>query len=171
MNAPKLMVKSPTGRYIVATKTDILQAHAHLLAMAELPKQYSLESPHAVRSFLVNAYGLYDYEIFGMIMLDNRHRLIRVAELFRGTIDGASVHPREVVKTALDNNAAAVVLFHNHPSGIVDPSQADELITMRLKDALNMVDIRVLDHIIVTNKVCASFAERGLSSWAMAHGD
>ncbi len=159
---PRLMVKSPAGHYVVATKADILAAHAHILAEAELPKQYALESPQATRAYLRNVYGLYDHEIFGMIMLDNRHRLIRVEVMFRGTIDGASVHPREVVKTALENNAAAVVLFHNHPSGVVEPSQADELITMRLKDGLNLVDIRVLDHIIVTRTSHVSFAERGL---------
>jgi DNA repair protein RadC len=102
------------------------------------------------------------FEVFCCLFLDNRHRLIAFDELFRGTIDGASVHPREVVRQALQRNAAAVILAHNHPSGVAEPSQADELITHRLKDALALVDIRVLDHLIVGDSRCTSFAERGL---------
>ena len=102
------------------------------------------------------------HELFCCLHLDNRHRLIAFDELFRGTIDGASVHPREVVKQALARNAAAVILAHNHPSGVAEPSQADELITRRLREALALVDIRVLDHCIVADTGCLSFAERGL---------
>ena len=102
------------------------------------------------------------HEVFCCVYLDNRHRVIAFEELFRGTIDGASVHPREVVKHALSKNAAAVILVHNHPSGICEPSQADELITRRLKDALGLVDIRVLDHLIIGDERCESLAERGL---------
>jgi DNA repair protein RadC len=94
--------------------------------------------------------------------LDVRHRLIAFEELFRGTVDGASVHRREVVKQALARNAAAVILAHNHPAGVAEPSEADELITHRLRDALALVDVRVLDHIIVGDGRCMSFAERGL---------
>jgi DNA repair protein RadC len=95
-------------------------------------------------------------------LLDKRHRLIEYVELFRGTIDGASVHPREVVKLALAKNAAAILLAHPHPSGVAEPSQADELITQRLKDALSLVDIRVLDHLVVGGGDVISMAERGL---------
>jgi len=95
-------------------------------------------------------------------LLDARHRLIEFVELFRGTIDGASVHPREVVKLALARGAAAVVVVHNHPSQIAEPSQADELITRRLKDALQLIDVRVLDHLVVAGSNVLSFAERGL---------
>jgi DNA repair protein RadC len=95
-------------------------------------------------------------------LLDSRHRLIEYVELFRGTIDGASVHPREVVKLALAKNAAALVLAHPHPSGVAEPSQADELITKRLVSALSLVDIRVLDHMIIAGGEVISFAERGL---------
>ena len=102
------------------------------------------------------------HEVFCCVYLDNRHRVIAFEELFRGTIDGASVHPREVVKHALARNAAALILVHNHPSGLAEPSQADELITRRLKEALALVDIRVLDHLVVGDGVCESFAERGL---------
>jgi DNA repair protein RadC len=95
-------------------------------------------------------------------LLDKRHRLIEYVELFRGTIDGASVHPREVVKLALAKNAAALLLAHPHPSGVAEPSQADELITQRLKNALALVDIRVLDHLIIAGGDVISMAERGL---------
>ena len=100
--------------------------------------------------------------MFCCLYLDNRHRLIAFDELFRGTIDGASVHPREVVREALAHNAAALILAHNHPSGVAEPSRADELITQRLRDALALVDIRVLDHLIVAGPETLSFAERGL---------
>jgi DNA repair protein RadC len=102
------------------------------------------------------------YEVFCCLFLDNRNRVIRLEELFRGTIDGASVHPREVVRQALACNAAAVILAHNHPSGIAEPSQADEFITRRLRGALALVDIRVLDHLIIGDGTAVSFAERGL---------
>jgi len=101
-------------------------------------------------------------EVFAVMFLDNRHRLLAYEELFFGTIDGASVHPREVVKAALAHNAAAVILSHNHPSGVAEPSQADQRITQRLKDALGLVDVRVLDHLIVGEGEPVSFAERGL---------
>ncbi len=103
-----------------------------------------------------------DHEVFCCLFLDNRHRVICFDEVFRGTLDGASVHPRDVVKLALARNAAAVILAHNHPSGVAEPSQADELITGRLREALALVDIRVLDHIVVGDAACVSFAERGL---------
>jgi DNA repair protein RadC len=102
------------------------------------------------------------YEIFACLFLDNRHRIIVFEELFRGTIDGASVHPREVVRRALHHNAAAVILSHNHPSGIAEPSQADERITKRLKSALELVDIRLLDHLIIGDGQAVSLARRGL---------
>ena len=101
-------------------------------------------------------------EVFGALFLDNRNRVIKLAELFQGTIDGASVYPRVVVERALALNAAAVVLFHNHPSGVAEPSQADEIITHRLREALALVDVRVLDHFVVTGGDSVSFAERGL---------
>jgi DNA repair protein RadC len=102
-----------------------------------------------------------EHEVFACIYLDSRHRPIACEELFRGTIDGTSVHTREVVKRALVHNAAAVILAHNHPSGVAEPSQADELITRRLKEALALVDIRVLDHLIVGSGLVESMAERG----------
>ena len=101
------------------------------------------------------------HEVFAFLMLDNRNRVIAFREMFRGTIDGASVYPREVVKQALADNAAAVIFAHNHPSGVGEPSQADIRITDRLKKALDLVDIRVLDHVIVGDSVTC-FAEQGL---------
>ena len=100
--------------------------------------------------------------MFAALFLDNRHRVIRYEELFRGTIDGASVHPREVVKAALKLNAAALIFAHNHPSGVAEPSHADERLTRRLRDALGLVDIRVLDHVVIGDQQMVSFAERGL---------
>lgn len=103
----------------------------------------------------------YPHEVFACLFLDNQHRLIRFEELFRGTIDGASVYPREVVRMALHHNAAALIFAHNHPSGIAEPSQADIQITRRLKSALELVDIRVLDHIIVGDADTTSLAQLG----------
>ena len=122
----------------------------------------SLSSPKATRDYLTLKLRTLEREVFAVIFLDKRHRLISYQEMFQGTIDGASVHPREVVKEALKQNAAAVILAHPHPSGVAEPSQADEFITQRLKDALGLVDIRVLDHIIVAGGDTTSFAERGL---------
>jgi DNA repair protein RadC len=99
--------------------------------------------------------------VFACLFLDNRHRVIAFEELFRGTIDGASVHPREVVKHALHHNAAALILAHNHPSGVAEPSRADVQITRRLVAALGLVDIRVLDHLVIGDTEAVSLAERG----------
>lgn len=122
----------------------------------------ALANPRATREFVRMRLRDLPYEVFCCVYLDNRHRVIGFEELFRGTIDGASVHPREVLRHALARNAAAIILVHNHPSGLAEPSQADELITRRLKEALSLVDIRVLDHLVVGDAVCESFAERGL---------
>ena len=122
----------------------------------------SLSPPRATRDFLVARLRDLEHEVFCCLYLDNRHRLIHFEELFRGTIDGASVHPREVVKQALQWNSAAVIVAHNHPSGIAEPSQADELITQRVKQALALVDIRLLDHVIVGDGTSVSLAERGV---------
>jgi DNA repair protein RadC len=122
----------------------------------------ALDSPEAARGFLLAQLRDRPYEVFCCLHLDTRHRLIAFEEMFRGTIDGASVHPREVVRQTLARNSAAVIFAHNHPSGVAEPSQADELITQRLRDALALVDVRVLDHLIIGGERCMSFAERGL---------
>ena len=120
-----------------------------------------MTSPRVVRDFLTVKLGTVEHESFCVLLLDSRHRLIEYVELFRGTIDGANVYPREVVKLALAKNAAALVVAHPHPSGIAEPSHADELISQRLKEALSLVDIRLLDHIIIAGGVAVSLAERG----------
>ena len=121
-----------------------------------------LSNPEATRNYLRLRLADYRNEVFGSLFLDNRHRIIAMRELFQGTIDGASIHPRVVVQQALEANAAAMVLFHNHPSGVAEPSHADEAITRRLKEALALVDVRVLDHFVVSAGESVSFAERGL---------
>lgn len=137
---------------------ELTRRHYHELMKHSSP----LSNPRATREYLRMKLRDLPYEVFCCLYLDNRHRVIHFSELFRGTIDGASVHPREVVKDALARNAAAVILCHNHPSGVAEPSHADEVITQRLKSALALVDIRLLDHLIVGDGVCESFAERGL---------
>ena len=122
----------------------------------------ALNAPEATRKFLVAQLRDRPYEVFCCLLLDVRHRLIAFEEMFRGTIDGATVHAREVVRFAMTHNSAAVIFAHNHPSGVTEPSQADELTTQRLREALALVDVRVLDHIIVGDGRCLSFAERGL---------
>lgn len=121
-----------------------------------------LENPQQTRNFLSSRLRDYSFEVFSCLYLDNRHRVIQFEELFRGTINGASVHPREVVKKALGHNAAAVIFAHNHPSGVAEPSEADRHITQQLTDALALVDVRVLDHVVVGDGASVSFAERGL---------
>ena len=121
-----------------------------------------LSKPDETRDFLRLRLADYRNEVFGCLFLDNRHRIIAVRELFQGTIDGASVYPRVVVQQAMEVNAAAMVFFHNHPSGVAEPSHADEAITRRLKDALALVDVRVLDHFVISAGESVSFAERGL---------
>ena len=121
-----------------------------------------LRSPEDTRRFLTSRLGTYPHEVFAGLFLDNRHRVIHARELVRGTIDGAAVYPREVVRQALEDNAAAVIFAHNHPSGVAEPSQADISLTRRLKEALGLVDIRVLDHMVVGHGEVVSLAERGL---------
>jgi DNA repair protein RadC len=145
--------------------------YAILQAAVELARRHfrealrlgpTLAEPDATRNFLIAQLRDRPYEVFCCLFLDSRHRLIAFEELFRGTIDRAGVHPREVLRQVLLHNAAAVMFAHNHPSGILEPSQADELITRRLKEALALMDVRVLDHFIIGDGVCYSFTEAGL---------
>jgi len=135
-------------------------ARRHL--QEQLQREDVLDNPAATRRYLTVHLRHYRQEVFACLFLDNRHRVIAFEELFRGTIDGASVHPREVVKRALHHNAAAVILAHNHPSGVAEPSRADAQLTRRLCDALALVDIRVLDHLVIGEGAGVSLAERGL---------
>ena len=127
-----------------------------------LPVGEAIRSPSDTETFLQAKMRHLGHELFCCLYLDNRHRVLRFDEMFRGTIDGTSVYPREVVKEALKINAAAVILAHNHPSGVAEPSQADERITRRLKSALELVDIRLLDHLIIGHGQATSLAARGL---------
>ncbi len=129
---------------------------------ASLRRGQALTSPQQTRDFLLAALRAHTQEVFACLFLDNRHRVIGFEELFFGTIDSATVHPREVVKRALFHNAAAVILAHNHPSGVAEPSRADEQLTRQLQSALALVEVRVLDHFIVGDGAMTSFAERGL---------
>jgi len=127
-----------------------------------LNRSEPLTSPADTRRFLLAQLRDYDFEVFACLFLDNRNRVICFEKLFNGTINGASVHPREVVKKSLQHNAAAVIFAHNHPSGIAEPSNADKHLTRQLQDALSLIDTRVLDHLIVGDGDVLSFAERGL---------
>jgi len=128
----------------------------------EMQRGDALGSPNAVRDYLQLLLGGRQQEVFLVLFLDTQHRVIASEELFHGTLSQTSVYPREVVKRALAHNAAAVILAHNHPSGVAEPSQADQHLTDALKQALGLVDVRVLDHFIVAGAGCLSFAERGM---------
>jgi DNA repair protein RadC len=128
----------------------------------EMRTRSALTSPQSVRDYLRLALGTREHEVFVVLFLDAQHRVLSSEELFRGTLTQTSVYPREIVKAALKANAAAVIFAHNHPSGVAEPSQADELLTRQLKEALSMVDVKVLDHFIVAGRATLSFAERGL---------
>lgn len=127
----------------------------------KLTREAALSNPRDTREYLMARLRAYPHEVFACLFLDNRHQVIKFEELFTGTIDGANVHPREVVKRALYHNAAALIFAHNHPSGVAEPSQADRNITDRLKSSLALVDIRVLDHFVIGDGEAVSFAERG----------
>ena len=144
--------------------------YAQLKAVLEMARRQLFEniqrgdalcSPDDTRNYLTAELQACVHEVFACLFLDNRNRVLTFEKMFYGTIDGASVYPREVVRRAIDNNAAAVIFAHNHPSGVAEPSTADRQITQRLKDALALIDVRVLDHMIIGDEV-VSFAERGL---------
>ena len=144
----------------VQLQATVEMARRHM--QERLQRGDALTSPADTRRFLTARLRDYAHEVFACLFLDNRHRVIKFEELFRGTIDAASVYPREVVKQALACNAAAVILAHNHPSGVAEPSTADRSLTRRLMDALALVDVRLLDHFVVGDGEPVSFAERGL---------
>jgi len=156
-----LFTTDATGATRPATADEILDAARTILAH-RVRRGTALSNPRHTREYLRHHLAPHDHEIFAILFLDNRHRVTEFVPLFRGTIDGTSVYPRELVKEALRRNAAAVILAHNHPSGVAEPSNADELITTRIRDALALVDIRVLDHLVVTGDAIVSFAERRL---------
>lgn len=163
MAAPRAEIEKLAG--FGPAKYAQLQAVLELARRAlheDIKRQTLLNSPQRVREYLRLSLAHLPHEVFVVLFLDTQNRLIAQEELFRGTLSQTSVHPREVVKQALRYNAGAVILAHNHPSGAAEPSRADELLTRALKSALELVDVRVLDHIIVAGPASVSFAERGL---------
>lgn len=163
MKLHKLKASEPTGTYLVespVTEADILLM-ARQLANQRLRRGRALTSPREVFIHLKALLADYEHEVFALLLLDSKNRVITFHELFRGTLDGASVYPREVVKMALAHNAAAIILVHNHPSGDPEPSHADRNLTHKLQEALNLVGIRTLDHVVVSKEGCVSLAESG----------
>ena len=156
----RLYVRGELRRYRVANGDEIIEA-ARAVAGQRMQRGQSFTDPEASAKFFQDKLVGLEREIFVAVFLDTRHRLIEYAELFQGTIDGAEVHPREVVRQALRCNAAAVIVAHNHPSGTVEPSAADRAVTARLKQALALVDVRLLDHIIVAGSGSLAMAGRG----------
>ena len=146
----------------VANEDAIIAAALEILARRMRSSGVLMDSPEVVRDWLRLRVGGKPHEEFGVIWLNARHEVVEADEMFRGTLTQTSVYPREVVKEALRINAAACILYHNHPSGAAEPSIADEMLTRTLKEALAMVDVRVLDHMVVTAETITSFAERGL---------
>ena len=156
-----LLVRDAQGRYLPASVDEILEAARQAIEQ-KTQRGAEFTSPALVKEYLRNKLAGFEHEVFAVLFLDTRHRLIEYREMFQGTIDSASVYPRELVKEALRLNAAAVIVSHNHPSGNPEPSAADRALTQRLKESLALVDVRTLDHIVVTGSSTTSFAERGL---------
>ena len=155
-------IRDNEGAYQPAHPEQIINLAKQIIAdRLHRSEEIEITSPTDVKRYLQLQLAEREQEVFSAMFLDTRHRLIEFKEMFYGTIDGASVHPREVVKLALKLNAAAVIFAHNHPSGVAEPSQADIQITGRLKSALALVDVRVLDHIVVTVDDTVSLAQRG----------
>jgi DNA repair protein RadC len=152
--------RSEAGVLEQATPQQIVEA-ALVIIGKEFHRETTLSSPRLVQDYMRLKIGRLEHEIFVILLLDAQHRLLTYQEVFRGTIDSCMVHVREVLKIALANNAAEVIFAHNHPSGIAEPSQNDRRITERLRDALALVDIRVIDHLVVGGDTVVSFAERG----------
>lgn len=141
---------------------DRIMARAAKILEKRMVHKEILNTPNAVKDYLRTKIGARDYEVFVGLFLDAQNRLIASEELFRGTLTQTSVFPREVVKRALHHNAAGIMFAHNHPSGVAEPSHADENLTQALKEALILVDVRVLDHFVIAANASLSFAERGL---------
>ena len=156
-----LLVRDVDGQYRVASADEVLSQAWGVLADRVKPG-VTLSSPQDVKDYLRLEIGTLEHEVFCVVFLDAQHRIIELRQMFRGTVTQTSVYPREVVKEALQLNSSAVIFAHNHPSGVAEPSRADEHLTQTLKSALLMFDVRVLDHLIVTSTAVLSMAERGL---------
>lgn len=157
----QLYIRDDPRRYRAAQPDEIIEA-ARVVAGERMRRGAAFTDPAASSRFFQDKLAGLEREVFAAVFLDTRHRLIEYVELFQGTIDGAEVHPREVVRQALRCNAAALIVAHNHPSGTVEPSAADRAVTARLKQALALVDVRLLDHMVVGGRECLSFAARNL---------
>ena len=153
-------IREQGGCYRSATEDEIIETALSIIN-TRFKKGTMITEPKHTHDFLKLELAHEEHELFAVMWMDNRHQVIAFEALFRGTIDAASVYPREVVKSALEHNAAACILCHNHPSGLAEPSYADKSITQKVKDALNLIDVRTLDHIIVA-ETTYSFAEHGL---------
>jgi len=164
LNPAEIFIRDAEGNYSLnrPARAEEIISLAESILRERVERGEPLTDPATVKRWLVTRLSECPREVFCVIFLDNRHRVIAFEELFHGTLDGCSVHPREVVKQALQNNAAAVIFAHNHPSGIAEPSDADRRLTQRLKDALALVDVRTLDHFVIGGAEAVSFAERGL---------
>jgi DNA repair protein RadC len=160
MPLSKLRSQPGLGDARLAQLLGALELGRRYLA-AEMVREHALTKPDDAGRFLMAKLRRYPHEVFACLFLDNKHRVLAFEELFRGTIDGAAVYPREVVRRSLEHNAAALILAHNHPSGVAEPSEADRSITRRLVEALGLVDIRVLDHLVIGDGNWVSLAERG----------
>ncbi|MBL4571810.1 MAG: DNA repair protein RadC [Gammaproteobacteria bacterium] len=147
---------------MITTKEQIVINQAKEILSREFMREAVLTSSSATKEYLKLHFAGLEHEMFVVVFLDNQHQVIAIEDMFRGTIDGAAVYPREVVKRSLELNAAALLLAHNHPSGVSEPSMADKNITKKLKDAAGLLDVRVLDHLVVGDDTVVSFAERGL---------
>lgn len=156
-----LLVHDSHVGYRQATPEQILEAACRVLDQ-RVHRDMTFTSPESVKTYLCMKLARYEHEVFSVLLLDAQNALIDYVEMFRGTINATAVYPREVVKLALKYNAAAMILCHNHPSGSLEPSRADEHLTQTLKSTLSLVDVRVLDHIVVAGGQTVSFAERGL---------
>jgi DNA repair protein RadC len=156
-------LNAETGTYSTRRhiQPDEILQEAQRILLSRIKERPALKDPAAVKSYLANKFAGKEREEFLALLLDTQHRVIATVTLSVGTIDGATVYPREVVKTVLEHNAAAVIFSHQHPSGVAEPSSADRSLTERLKAALAQIDVRVLDHIVVGGTNCVSFAERG----------
>lgn len=148
--------------YRYATADEVIEAAKSIMESKITKQNLVLNNSALVKNYMMTRIGSKEHEVFSILFLNIKHKLIAVEDMFRGTLDSASVYPREVLKTALKHNAASLILAHNHPSGEVEPSKADIDITNKLKDALALIDIKVLDHIIVSGFKSFSFQDNGL---------
>lgn len=159
--AGALLVRDVAGQYRPAEADEVLLAAQRLLA-AQVRGSDVMSSPAVVKDYLLARLGTLPHEVFAVVHLDSQNRVLDYVEMFRGTVSQTSVYPREVVRDALLRNSSALVLVHNHPSGVADPSKADEFLTQTLKAAAALIDVRVLDHFIVAGSAVQSMAEKGL---------